>query len=64
MLYAPVLLSANCNHFNYTFHFIPELISSREGQSINFEDENFADSKSSAKTAKITYLENCTHTVV
>ena len=27
-------------------------------QSINFKDENFADSKSSAKTAKITYLEN------
>jgi len=26
--------------------------------SINFEDENFADSKSIAKTAKITYLEN------
>ena len=27
-------------------------------QSKNFGDENFADSKSSVKTAKITYLEN------
>ena len=59
MLYAPVLLSANHDCSSYTFHFIPELILSRvRSQSINFENEIFVDSKSSAKTAKITYLEN------
>ena len=29
-----------------------------KGQLINFDDKNFVDSKSSAKNAKITYLEN------
>ena len=58
MLYTLVLLSTNCDHSSYTFHFIPELIRHIKGQSINFEDENFVDSKSSAKTAKITYPEN------
>ena len=55
-----VLLSASSDRSSYTFHFIyiAFLFYCVRSQSINFKDEKFADSKSSEKTANITYLEN------
>jgi len=60
-LHKAMLLSTNSDRSSCIFYFIPELaflFRRVRNQSKNFEDENFVDSKSSAKTAKIKYLEN------